>query len=101
VRQSIAAARRGEGLTTAVRAGAWSTLPEAELQPRLEAAEARQRALALQMSSAQWEVEERWVWWLWRHAAQNFTCIHLVPGRTLTARNDKFSQHTSATPFLQ
>ncbi|KAI8476325.1 MAG: hypothetical protein J3K34DRAFT_512165 [Monoraphidium minutum] len=59
VRQGITAAKRSQGLLPPPRPGAWSTLAEGELRPKLEAAEARQRALALQMSPAQWEAEER------------------------------------------
>lgn len=59
VRQSIAASKKAQGLATGPRPGAWSTLTQAELRPRLEAAEARHKELALHMSSAQWEAEER------------------------------------------
>ncbi|GBF91983.1 hypothetical protein Rsub_04707 [Raphidocelis subcapitata] len=52
--------RQRAGMATGPRPGAWSTLPPEALEPRLEAAKARQRALALQMSSAQWALEE-WI----------------------------------------
>lgn len=65
VRRKVTAAaldaRRRAGEATGPRPGAWSTLPPEALAPRLEAARARQRALALEMSPAQWALEERCV----------------------------------------
>jgi hypothetical protein len=64
VRQSIsaaaAAAKQRLGLPPpGARPGAWSTLPQQQLGAKLEAAEARQRQLALTMSPTQWELEQR------------------------------------------
>jgi len=66
VRQSISAAvnatKQRLGLPAAgSRPGAWATLTPEQLRARLEAAEARQRAMTLQMSPTQWEVEKRCV----------------------------------------
>lgn len=64
VRQAISAAalatKKSLGLPGGPRPGAWSTLTAEELSPKLEAAEARQRALAVQMSPVHWELEQRW-----------------------------------------
>jgi hypothetical protein len=59
VRRGIAAASIASAKRRLARSGAWSCLPEEELRAKLEAAEARRRALTLEMSPAQWALEER------------------------------------------